>query len=215
MKKIIKVLLSIVFLFISYVGYKQYKKVHPPVDFSHIIPNDIDLQYHDKLKLIAYHNICFELESLAQSFWYENLIDISQENPKEPLALKERKRYLQKLHLLKNIESDLVKSTYFKKQGHSNFEIQRIEKIGIQQFLKDQQEKIFQERIHILGQKGDVSKFILLIQQKLNQLGYQIKEDGIFNSETEAALFKYQLSIHLEPTGLLDKYTYRKLVGNK
>ncbi len=214
MKKILRVLFIIVFLTITYVVVKQYRKVHPPMDFSHPISSQVDPKYHSRNSLNTYYNLCFEVESLAQYFWFENLINILEENQHNPEALKARKNYLAKLHLLQSIESELVQSKGLKTQGYSNFDIQKIEQIGIRQFLQLEKEKRLEESLAVLAEKGTISRFVYFTQCQLNLFGYQIREDGIFDSETEQAVIKYQKSIQQFPTGMMDKYTYRKLVEN-
>ncbi len=212
MKKVFKFLLIGLFLYATFVVYEQYKRVHPPVDFSYSIPTEIDSNYHAIIKLNNYYDLCFEVESLAQKFWYDNLINIQADQQTYPIALTARRKHLQKLRIIKAIEKDLIQSKSFKNKGYTNFDIKKIEQVGLQNFLQAEKELFFQEGLNILAEKGQYSRLIYFTQVQLNLKGFTIKEDGIFNLETENALASYQKSINHLPTGLLDQYTFRKLV---
>ena len=57
--------------------------------------------------------------------------------------------------------------------------------------------------------RGDVVKEL---QQKLSDLGYDVgAPDGVFGSSTEAALQWFQYDSELEPTGIVDAETAKKL----
>lgn len=61
------------------------------------------------------------------------------------------------------------------------------------------------------GAKGDDVK---KLQERLQQLGYDIGEtgvDGIFGSKTQAALVQFQKDSKIKPTGIFDEKTFDKL----
>ncbi len=60
-----------------------------------------------------------------------------------------------------------------------------------------------------LGSRGDE---VLRIQQRLNDLGYgYISEDGIFGTETQAALIRFQRDYGLKTDGIAGEWTLRSL----
>jgi peptidoglycan hydrolase-like protein with peptidoglycan-binding domain len=58
---------------------------------------------------------------------------------------------------------------------------------------------------------GDRSDTVKDLQLRLNKLGEQLTVDGIFGSDTHAAVVAFQARNNLEPDGLAGKETMRKL----
>jgi len=57
---------------------------------------------------------------------------------------------------------------------------------------------------------------VLLLQQKLKLLGYEIKElDGVYGNETEKAVTKFQHDQNISATGVVNNATWRALKGLK
>lgn len=212
MKKVVRALVLIVVAIVSFVIYKSYKRANPPSDFSYKIPAQIDTNYYSKSLLNNYFDLCYELEETAQSLWYNEFINVHQKDLKEPMAMQAKRRYMQKLRFLKGMEAKLLESANLKGKGFSNYDIQEIERIGLSQYQKNKADLSFEESTTILAEKGQTSQFILWMQTRLNLQGADIREDGIFDTETEEAVTSFQQDNKLSPTGLMDKLTYKLLV---
>ena len=51
---------------------------------------------------------------------------------------------------------------------------------------------------------GDVSRWVQVAQEYLNRYGFELREDGVFDKLTLQAVYDYQESLGVEPTGVVD-----------
>ena len=65
-------------------------------------------------------------------------------------------------------------------------------------------------------QRDSTGKEVLLLQKKLQSIGYEIKElDGVFGDETERAVEEFQRDQNLDDTGIVNHETWRALKNAK
>ena len=68
--------------------------------------------------------------------------------------------------------------------------------------------------MNYLIQKGNASVSVLKIQQCLNQIQPELhlKEDGLFDENTEQAIIEFQMNTGLTPDGCLSSLTWDKII---
>ena len=77
----------------------------------------------------------------------------------------------------------------------------------------------FQKNIDHLGtvelKLKDQGQMVYLVQKKLVELGYELKQDGIFEKETQDIVVEFQEKTGLLPTGVVDALTFQKIYQAK
>lgn len=61
--------------------------------------------------------------------------------------------------------------------------------------------------------KGDVGEYVRIIQHRLNELGYDLVEDGIFGPKTKNAVVAFQTSKEIDIDGIVGPQTWKTLFG--
>lgn len=59
---------------------------------------------------------------------------------------------------------------------------------------------------------GTYNKYVIVLQENLRALGYDVTADGLFDGRTEAALRDWQASVSLPVTGIYSTEDYEKMV---
>ena len=61
---------------------------------------------------------------------------------------------------------------------------------------------------------NSTGEYVIILQEKLKNIGYEISVDGKFDIKTKSAVEKFQRDNNLEPTGIVNNATWRALKEN-
>ena len=61
---------------------------------------------------------------------------------------------------------------------------------------------------------NSTGEYVIILQEKLKNIGYEIAVDGKFDTQTKSAVEKFQRDNNLEPTGIVNNATWRALKEN-
>ncbi|MBX2843441.1 MAG: peptidoglycan-binding protein [Flammeovirgaceae bacterium] len=203
MKKLAIIILIITLPIIIFFQYKQYERFHPPVNYTYSINDSIDYHYHNQLLVSQYFEQAYKVEALARESWFNENIDVRFPDLENKKARTKAELYNQIIASAKYIEKILIYSKNLKDLGYSNTEIKIIEREGINP-KKFKYQKYYLEKM-IGSKKGDVHSGVWEVQKLLNEKGYQIPTDGIFNIRTDSAIRDFQVKNNLFPSGIAEK----------
>ncbi len=206
MKKLLNVfvLIAIIIFIISKV--REYNRYNIGSDYDYQINNEVDVTYHDPIFLQKYYSLCHEIGTFARTIWYNEGIDVKFPDKNNSSSISASKNYYQMITSANYYESILKNSNQIKKQGFSNEEVKFAEQKGLNAlglncyFFLGNITKI-----------NDSNQSIWLVQKLLNKKNFAIKEDGIFNVETQNAVTEFQKKNNLYISKTIDIQTIKKL----
>ncbi|MCI4669307.1 MAG: peptidoglycan-binding protein [Bacteroidia bacterium] len=206
MKNLFFLVIIITLPLIAFFQFQNWRKFHPPKDYTEVPSQEIDPNYHDSETVLNYYTSLQQAATYARYCWKEHRVDVRSDYPadsKKQIYLKTYQNYLGHAQMLKQ---KLINSADWKKQGYSNEEIKILESEGELPF----------DIKHLLTNKvvakiGDENQLVYEVQKKLVNQGYTMPIDGVFKSETQEALKTFQNDQELFPSGILDRLTLEKL----
>ena len=210
MKRILGIGVVIFLLIYGYSKYKEYQRFHPPSNYDYAISDQIDVNYHDQDVLARYYRQAEAIGQYARSVWASNKIDVLHVPQDDPEQQPFAEEYLRLKAEIAHLEQKLLQSARYKDQGFDNTDIRIIELSGI-----SPQNYRFQKQFDNLGsvelKLRDKGQMVFLVQKKLAELGYELKQDGIFEQETHDIVAEFQEKQGLLPTGVVDALTFQKI----
>lgn len=197
----------ILFIWIG-VKYIAYKRYNAPTDHSFQISDQIDIHYHNQLKVQQYYENVYRLSSFANEQWYNYEIDVMYPDHENMQSILANKTYLQMVSTTKHLEGLLSKSSELKEDGLDNEAIRTIEQTG-----QTAEEYLLSKKFARLELKeGDKGEDVKAIQVELNKLGFEIPKTGLYSNLTKSAIITFQQKNQLFPTGIVDQQTIQKLL---
>ena len=207
MKRLFYLVIIITLPIIAWFHYAQYRRFHPPVDYSFPISDDIDADYHDPELIKSYYLAVEEIENYASYAWKKHGVDVKMDSPVDPDEKKFVRTWQKMIAAARFLELKLKNSKELKAKGMSNEQI-RMQELGISD-VPNVTELI---NNRIVAQRGQESGTIFEIQKMLVTKGYDIPMDGIFREETYLAVQKFQQTRNLLPNGIVDMLTLKSLM---
>lgn len=207
MKKLIVSIIFILLGVIIFFQYKSYTRINAHQEYDYSISNNIDVNYFDPTILKDYYKQSYEIGTFAREQWRNYRIDVRYPKKSSEQSLRATVVYNKMLSSVKDIEGKLEQSKKLKDIGFSNFDIQQIFEQGLS--VEDYQLHQLFSQINL--KFGDEGQDVYLIQKKLNELGYTLRKDGIFNKETKAIVMEFQESKGLFPSGIANESTLQYL----
>lgn len=211
MKKVIVSLVIILLLAITFFQYKKYTRLNAPHTYEYSISDQVDGAYYDPAVVKDYYEIAYEVGSFAREQWVNYRIDVLYQDNSSPQSKQATLTYNKMRAAAKELELRLIESKQLKSQGYSNAEIKVMHEKG----LSTSDYKLFTAFGSTIYKYGDEDKGIYYMQQKLNEKGYPIRIDGIFNQETKHAVMDFQEKENLFPSGIAGKETLQLLYATK
>ena len=207
-----RILLVALILFLGIYGYSKYRQIQrfsPPTPYVYEISDQIDVNYYDQGQVTEYYQQVNELEQFVRASWSGHGIDVLYPRADKSLDQTLAEVYIDKKTRLQVIEGKLKRSAVLKEAGFSNGDIRSMELTGLspEAFRAQQVIADFNQVLKV----GDTGQIVYLIQQYLDNLEYEIMQDGIYKEITEEAIRSFQQEHGLLPTGAVDKYTMQKL----
>lgn len=211
MKKVIISLVVILLLAITFFQYKKYTRLNAPHTYEYPISSEVDPDYFDPSVVKEYYETAYEVGSFAREQWVNYRIDVLYRDNSKSLSKQATLTYNKMRAAAKELENRLIQSSQLKKQGYSNADIKIMHEKGFS--VRDFD--LFATFGSTVYQFGDKDPGILYMQQKLNEQGYPIRIDGIFNQETKKAIMDFQNKQQLYPSGIAGKQTLQLLYATK
>ena len=209
MKRILGIAVVIFLLIYGYSKYQEYQRFHPPSNYDYEISDEIDVNYHDQDVLARYYRGAEAIGQYARSVWTSHKIDVLHAREDRPQQQVFAEEYLRMKAEIAHLEDKLVQSARYKGQGFDNADIRMMELSGM-----SPQNYRFQKNIDHLGpvelKLKDQGQMVYLVQKKLAELGYELKQDGIYEKETQDIVVEFQEKSGLLPTGGVDALTVHK-----
>ncbi|MDF9794821.1 hypothetical protein OKW21_000084 [Catalinimonas alkaloidigena] len=208
MKRLAFLVIIIALPILVYFQYSNYERFHPPSTYDYVINDSIDVHYHDQSVLQQYYKNAFEIGTFARSSWRTYEIDVQFPDQEDEQSRQAVEYYQQLLTTTAHLEDVLIYSKGLKDKGFDNQQIAEIEKQGISPrgFLL-QQSGLLQGL-----ERGDKGEAVWELQRILQQKGYDLPVDGVFDVVTEDALKKYQQAEELYPSGKVDASSHHELI---
>lgn len=211
MKKVIVSLVIILLLAITFFQYKKFTRLNAPHTYEYTISEKVDASYYDPSVVKDYYEIAYEIGSFAREQWVNFKIDVLYQDNSSPQSQQATLTYNKMRAAAKELEARLIESKSLKEEGYSNADIRIMHEKG----LSTSDYKLYTAFGSTIYQYGDEDKGIYLMQQKLNEKGFPIKIDGIFNQETKHAVMEFQEKQNLFPSGIAGKETLQLLYATK
>lgn len=211
MKKIIVSVVIVLLLVIVFFQYKKYTRLNAPHSYEYKISESVDVNYFDPSVVKDYYELSYDIGSFAREQWHNHNIDVLYKDNATELSKRATLTYNKMRAAAKELEAKLEGSAALKAKGYSNSDIKTIYEKG----LSIQDFEIYKIYGETLLQFGDEDKGVLFMQEKLNEKGFPIRIDGIYNLETKGAVMEFQNKNKLFPSGIADKYTLQLLFENK
>lgn len=209
MKRIFYLVIIITLPLIAFFQYRQYRRFHPPKDYSYPLNDSVDTNYYNPEEILKYYQAAEESGTFARYCWAEHGLDVKFSNPNTDEEKSLVRQYQQKLAWARFLEAKLVKSSRLKSQGFDNETIQKIEESGLEGAHITLKSWVKQ---NIRMQRGETGKHVYEAQEILAAKGFQLPVDGYYQSETEAAVSAFQDSSGIYPTGIIDDLTLERLL---
>jgi len=209
MKKLLILVLIITLPAIAYFQYVNWKRYNTPANFSYQISDKIDIHYHDASLVKQYYENAVEIGRFAKETYANTGADVLAPDNTNAEALNASKYYHGLISSTRYIESILEKSAQSKEAGLSNEDVKLVERLGI----NHENMSTYKIKGNYLDMKlGDKNTYVWHVQKALLDLGYELPLDGNFGEETDLQIKAYQTSISTYPSGVLDEYTFMKLL---
>ncbi len=209
-----KILIASILLFLvaySVFRYMEYAKYDTPTDFRLATNDSIDTDYHEQALVVEYLETCYRLGFYANEQWFNYKIDVrfaDHENPQSVLASNIYRKMLERADFC---ERKLIRSAELKQQGFNNSEIMHLEETGMS--VEDYR---FNERFSdVIIQYGDKGEDVEMLQESLNNQGYEIMVDGYYKNTTKQIIKRYQVDHGLFPTGSANEATLKLIFNNQ
>ncbi len=209
MKRVFYIIMIIGIPIIIWFQYDRYRKFHPPKDYAFPINTDIDTNYHDPEVVLNYYKYALECETYARYCWKSHRVDVLAPNWEDPQEKAFAQTYNQMKATASVLEQRLLASSSMKADGYSHVEILRWEETGMDT-QSYQMQQILEGRDGIV-RLGEINDGVWRLQRLLNEKGYDIRIDGVFNQETLAALQSFQDTHNLKQTEGIDRETLEVL----
>ncbi len=209
MKKLLMLVIIIALPIIAYFQYENWKRYNTPSNFSYPISDKIDVNYHDANIVRQYYENAIEIGRFAKEVYANSEIDVLAPDNTNSEALNASKYYHGLISSTKYLEAMLIKSAKSKESGLNNDDVKLVENLGINPSslasykMKDQ---------YIGMQLGSKGNYVWKLQRALIDRGYDLPIDGKFGDETDLQLKTFQTSIATFPSGVVDEYTFEKLM---
>lgn len=206
MKNLFFIIVIVTLPLIAFFQFQNWRKFHPPKDYTLAPSPEIDPNYHDPEVVLNYYTSLQQAATYARYCWKEYRVDVRSDYPadsKKQQYIKTHQNYLATAQMLKQ---KLVKSAAWKKQGYSNEEIINMESLGE---LPEELHQLLTNKV--MAKIGDKSQMVYQVQQELVEKGYAMPIDGVFKTETQEALKYFQRDQKLFPSGILDRITLERL----
>ena len=208
MKRLFYLIVIITLPIIAWFQYSQYRRFHPPKDYSFPLSDDIDAEYHDPELIKSYYLAAEEIENYASYAWNKHGVDVKMGSPMDPEEKKFVETWQKMIAAARFMELKLKNSKELKAKGMTNEQIRKQE-IGISYQL-DAKDLLNNQ---VIAQQGQESGTVYEIQKMLISRGYDIPLDGIFKEETYQAVQKFQQTRNLFPSGIVDMLTLKSLMN--
>ncbi|MDX2286135.1 MAG: peptidoglycan-binding domain-containing protein [Bacteroidia bacterium] len=190
--------------------YDRYTRFHPPSDYAYPPAAGIDSAYFDPRTVQDYYAACGQSGTWARHCWKEWKIDVRAADPADEAARPCLERYQELLARARWLEQQLLASARLKALGYSNDDIRSMAAQGLSPAAYELR-RITENPV--LARSGDRSAAVFAIQQRLSTLGYSLPVDGIYRTETELAISRFQASRGLFPSGQADRLTLLRLIA--
>ncbi|SDS07368.1 Putative peptidoglycan binding domain-containing protein [Polaribacter sp. KT25b] len=210
MKQLIIFILIIIAGLIGYGKYNQYKRYNSP-QINYKTDKKLDISYHNQDLVLRYYEAVENLDSFTMLQWSANNIDVRTPEDDDDATKNAVNTYAKKLAKVNYYEMILENSLQLKEKGLSNNEIKFIEENGIDlaSYKKEVNFKIiknlFDPKVNLY--KGEKNAIIFEVQKRLNDLGSNIKIDGVYRTETLEAIKNFEEKNNLLADGFIDELT--------
>jgi len=207
MKNLFYLIVVICLPLIAFFQFQNWRKFHPPKNYTESPSPDIDPNYHNSDVVLQYFQSLEQAATYARFCWKEHRIDVKSTSPHsstEQTYVDTYQQYLAKAQMLKQ---KLIKSAEWKKRGFGNEEIILLEEKG--NFLPRELSYLLDNKV--MAKVGDQSQLVFEVQKVLVEKGYSMPIDGVFKRETQEALKKFQTDQGIYPSGVLDRLSLEKL----
>lgn len=210
MKKLLILLIAIILCIFAFNKFQDYKRFNGP-NVNYEISDKVDLNYHDKIILHNYYNAISQLNGFVNMQWSANRIDVVDPGNDDKQTQFAVEQFAKKRSVVKFYEDVLIQSKLLKGKGYTNRDVKCFEKenLSYDEFV------LFENKIKYRNiilksyndykvKKGSVNMLVFELQKMLNNKGFKIKIDGVFDSETADALKRFEEQRNLYPDGELD-----------
>lgn len=210
MKKLLILLIAIILCIFAFNKFQDYKRFNGP-NVNYEISDKVDLNYHDKNILRNYYNAISQLNGFVNMQWSANRIDVVDPEKDDKQTQFAVEQFAEKRSEIKFYEDVLIQSKLLKGKGYTNADVKCFEKenLSYDEFV------VFENKIKYRNiilksyndykvKKGSINMLVFELQKMLNNKGFKIKIDGVFDNETADALKRFEEQRNLYPDGELD-----------
>lgn len=206
MKNLFFLVVIITLPLIAFFQFQNWRKFHPPKNYTEIPSTEIDTNYHNPELVMKYYTSIQQAATYARYCWKEHRVDVRSDYPADSKKQQFLLTYQNYLATAQMLKQKLTQSAQWKKQGYSNEEIQKMENMGE---MPSELKQLITNKV--LAKIGDTNQMVYHIQRKLVERGYAMPIDGVFKSETEDALKNFQRDQSMFASGILDRITLERL----
>ncbi|MEQ9404812.1 MAG: peptidoglycan-binding domain-containing protein [Cyclobacteriaceae bacterium] len=207
MKRILFVVIIITLPLIAYFQYKKYTRFNPPSQLEYVIADNIDVNYHNQSLVSEYYRNAVEIGAFARSKWSNESIDVRFPDQNDLVQVNAAKYYNQLVARTKELEVRLQNAAVLKSKGYSNNDIIKAESGIPSDLIESKIDRTTMEVLRI----GDRNRFVWKLQEKLISKGYPHLLDGLFGTDTQNALIRYQNDQGLFPSGAMNPEVFDEL----
>ncbi|MEL6671524.1 MAG: peptidoglycan-binding domain-containing protein [Bacteroidota bacterium] len=206
MKNLFYLVVAICLPLLAWFKFIEYRRFHPPADYTYTPKAEIDAFYHDPDQVLRYYQLAEEIENHARYAWAEDRVDVKAEAPDDPEGYV--RTYQQMLATARHLEGKLLQSAKWKSQGYNDQQVKELEK-GTHPDEWEAKSLLDNPIVCTLQQQNAL---VFDIQKMLSKLGYVHPVDGIYRQETYASVKTFQEKAGLYPSGIVDKKTLLSLM---
>lgn len=207
MKKVLIGVVIVTLPLIAFFQFQNWRRFHPAEAYEYAVSDAIDVHYHHAGEVQEYFTLAVEIGSFARQKWSNEGIDVRFPAEGDIAATNAAAHYNQMMSRVQYLEQKLVKSAELKKKGYDNASI-----VVIEEGLQPEKVKFEKHRAAISSLKiGDRSEHVFQLQKRLIALGYPHPLDGVFGTETQAALTSYQEAQSVFPSGEMNETCFELL----
>lgn len=207
-----QILIAILIAIIGLWGYSIYangKRFKFPSEYDYTKSESIDPQYHNPLLLDEYLMLSQDIGEYARRQWRHEKIDVRQPDSQDDEEMAAADRYKRMIARADMLGTLLTQSAEWKSEGLTNdaVALKELGEAGAESFS----DQIMSSVISAPLKRGDRSQTVMEFQKLLASKGFELKIDGIFDAETEAAVRSFQNKNGLFESGQIDGWMWNAL----
>jgi hypothetical protein len=201
MKAIIIFLLAVIIAIMGYNVYDNWQRFNPP-NYQYVSSFEIPKDHADRALLLDYHDAVAKLNGYVITQWSANDIDVRNPESDNAITVSAVSDYATKVAIVTYYEDQLMAAKSAKVAPSKD--AKKKELIKKMFYINPLQNEF---------KLGERSAFIFEVQGILIEKGEAIQQDGLYRTETQSALKKFEAENSLYPDGKMDALTLDTLLN--